>query len=188
MRRAFRVRFVIWCAIALAVAGLWVRSYRVCDNVFLFVHGGRVQGLSSFRGTTRWLISAVPVGQSHAWTLWCFSESASDQELPVGTTWVTRAEELLTLGLLDHGWAGFDVDNVTTDPHALVSNARAFIVIVPHWFWLAFLTIPLFQVAWFRRRSTRWREAGCCLACGYDLRATPARCPECGTVPTVASA
>jgi len=42
------------------------------------------------------------------------------------------------------------------------------------------LPLPVLRaLSIFRKRA----RPGCCRHCGYDLRATPARCPECGAVP-----
>jgi len=32
------------------------------------------------------------------------------------------------------------------------------------------------------RRATRRQRRGLCPSCGYDLRASPAQCPECGAI------
>ncbi len=56
---------------------------------------------------------------------------------------------------------------------------------VPHWsVTLLFAIAPALRLRG-AIRSRRRHRAGRCPTCGYDLRATPDRCPECGAVPAV---
>jgi hypothetical protein len=56
-------------------------------------------------------------------------------------------------------------------------------VFFPHWFLaLLFAILPAVHLRGILRTRRRNR-AGLCPTCGYDLRATPDRCPECGAAP-----
>jgi hypothetical protein len=70
----------------------------------------------------------------------------------------------------------------------LVSTARHRMLLVPYWFVLsATVILPMCWLLASSLRGSRLqsrRKRGLCLACGYDLRATPGRCPECGAVPS----
>jgi hypothetical protein len=69
--------------------------------------------------------------------------------------------------------------NNRAGPEVILSDALN--VRVPYW--LPALVTGLPPAVWLLRRGRqRKRAAGkLCPTCGYDLRATPGRCPECGT-------
>ena len=59
---------------------------------------------------------------------------------------------------------------------------------MPHWLpVVVFALAPAVRWTRERRRLVRVRE-GRCTSCGYDLRASPERCPECGASPVPAEA
>jgi hypothetical protein len=69
-----------------------------------------------------------------------------------------------TWSVTNHGGPIRQFDGIAA-PHCLIALA---------------LTLPAFFSAARRWRHKRSRRPGMCRHCGYDLRATPDRCPECG--------
>jgi hypothetical protein len=60
-------------------------------------------------------------------------------------------------------------------------------IFVPFWL-LMLITLPLPVVAACRRLAKRRISPFGCPTCGYDVRATPDRCPECGAAPAAPAA
>ena len=74
-----------------------------------------------------------------------------------------------------------------THPTGAHSSATNLQLIFPYWMLL--LALAPLDLWLLHRLRLRFRQAhrsrtNLCLTCGYDLRASPNRCPECGTSPT----
>jgi hypothetical protein len=77
-------------------------------------------------------------------------------------------------------WSAW-VQRTADDPFvALVDDTTLAGIAVPQWSVTA-ATLAGLAILFQRRLRTR-PQPGHCRVCGYDLRATPERCPECGTV------
>ena len=79
--------------------------------------------------------------------------------------------------------AGVAVADAPVDRgRSLLSKGHRWHVFVPHWaVALALLPAPIWWLG--RHRIDRHRRRhGLCRACGYDLRESPDRCPECGAL------
>jgi hypothetical protein len=115
-----------------------------------------------------------------------FSQHAGAGTVPVGFMWGAGAPLRVPGGV----W-GFYLERIDQPLRYRFAGGRQqgrrekFSLTVPHW-----LIVVLSAALPVRRAVTRRRQRvlsgrlrlGLCPTCGYDLRASPDRCPECGTV------
>jgi hypothetical protein len=171
---------------SLAVITLWIRSYSGTDYVYRRTLGGFDAHFITHHG----LQLSCTRGQFR------FTRSSDTLDVPrenpitgapsAGPDWGTGR-----LGVAHVGWE-------TPPPHSLWNRLGFFaydsgivtsfsdnnerVWTVPAWLpAIAFALLPAAAVTrgWRSRRRAR---AGFCARCGYDVRATPDRCPECGTI------
>ena len=148
-----------------------VRSYRTFDDIAL-VSPRRAINLCSFRGKF-YFQNATASGD-----LWTAGKSwYSPAAASVGYHWAETRYRVELLGLATELYRNRFGDVRTSER----------IIVLPWWF-IATLTATPPALAARRLRQRRRRtarvRAGLCGRCGYDLRASEERCPECGELPT----
>jgi hypothetical protein len=181
--------------LCVAVVALWVRSYWVAD----VLQSGRV----AFEGpwytaSACWIVSGrggvrvtLMSGRSRA------AGNDASKSISVDESWM-RADGRTYWRLTRRNMSGYVIDlfayrrnrlgfgyqDTRPPPYYAGHLWRDRTLTVP---WaLHALVMALLPMAWIVRRgrqaARRRRTArGLCPACSYDLRATPGRCPECGT-------
>jgi hypothetical protein len=153
-------------ALCVTTATLWVRSYLVADQLTKPRADGYTT-INSDRGVIAYVVDndSPPPGSDASWR------------------WYKAYRG--TFG------GGFDATAGSSTVDSIVGGTayRQRAWWVHHW--LIVLATAIFPSVrfgrWWRRRHAGRDRArrlrGQCPVCGYDLCATPARCPECGTVP-----
>jgi hypothetical protein len=170
MRRLLRILLnaATFLSLLLCVATvvMWVRSYRTIDDVRYVVGAPPLPSVSYFANSAGGGLSldrfvrTVPSTQTTGRVPTGFS---ARQGTPRYRPPVNRL-----------GFGG----EVRRGPFGVQYEA-----VVPYYAIGATTALVPALALWRRVRWSRPRD-GFCPTCGYDLRATPDRCPECGTIPT----
>jgi len=104
-----------------------------------------------------------------------------DNRYHVNWTNTRRAYGGIINGSRSFRFLGFRWRRIAQTPNEPFSGG--FDITIPMLLPLAIFAILPFIFLRNRFIRTSRSEDNLCLACGYDLRATPDRCPECGTIP-----
>ena len=189
-------RHYVWCIsllLLVATVVLWVRSYWVADGL-MRQFGGWTVFTGASRGTLyEFRTGPLPNGQPASLALGYQRQPA----YPVirRRAWPGEPGVRHEGGALGFAW--FVTDGGTSNsvkvpgpplPPGISIGAVTFALArqfcVPYWSLAILFALPpvaCLATSHHRRRQRLLQQERRCRKCGYDLRATPDRCPECGT-------
>lgn len=157
-------------AACLGVSTLWARRALWADVLAVCTPGGHWQAAASTKGGLVVFVSAIPAGPEWGGSVRAVTTASSDIEDVYGHVFGPTAVRNSLWGFKLAGGT-FTIGSQTPGYHALL---------VPHWAVALPLAVPPLVWARGRLRRRRWAKQGRCRHCGYDLRGSPERCPECG--------
>jgi hypothetical protein len=182
-RRLFTFLALVSLLLFFALIVLWIRSIGHVDSLhwsspglnaeFEDVHG--VVGIEIAQDSG--LYPPVSGSKRYGWFWWRINLSPGRDRASLSTPsfnrWGFAFHLGKTIGRPQGNWS--------------IGGRRLWIIYFPYWLVVTMTGIPpaAMIIRFIRRR--RRRGEGCCPSCGYDLRATPERCPECGNRPIAAS-
>lgn len=153
-----------------AVVALWARRAATTDVVAFCSPAGHWQAAASTREGLAVFTSGIPAGPEWAWRVRSVSVPADDVD--------DASAAVFDPTNVHNSLGGFKLAGGTFTIGPQTPGYRA--VLVPHWAAALPLAVPPLLWARGRLRRRRWRKQGRCRHCGYDLRGSPERCPECG--------
>jgi len=171
--KRFLLRFLAPLSLLLC-AGImvgWKRSARIHDDFWYSVRPTFAVGLALDRG--KFVFYQITSG------LYSLSPGLSHTVEPIRPFDVTLFQNN-GYALAVYDWLGFGYVNA----NGSVPGFRQRFLLLPAWF-LCLVTgaaPALWAVRLATDRRRRRIRRGLCAGCGYDLRATPGRCPECGRI------
>lgn len=164
-RRLFTFASAVSFLLCAATVVLWVRSYSQFDSFFLS-NAQRWWCIDSHRGSVSLVTCWWRSGLAQHWKV---SHSPTPVLVPyedIPPHWQVLGFKRVRIVIV--------VERGDTLPNLILNTYSA-----PFWsVCLLFLVAPTLWTLSVLRRSGE--QSGRCVRCGYDLRATPDRCPECG--------
>jgi hypothetical protein len=187
-RRLFNLAAAVSLVLCVATAILWVRSYFVLDIVNrtteVDAYAGQMsRTLSCNRGTFHYYHQYTTRAPRPATAVWPPGFTRRAHSASAAKMWphvASAGRQRWGFAYLRREWGGLSREDVVgaAGTYLTVAGVEA---LVPAWFVaLIFALAPTTWVVRAVRRRVR-RAANCCPTCGYDCRATPRTCPECGT-------